>query len=310
MMAGRLIALDKCPGVRPIGVGEVWRQLFAKLIFRESGREATSACGSQQLCAGLSAGIEGGIGAVQKLLQEHESDENWGFPMVDAANAFNSINRHHMLWSVRHLWPSGDIFTFNCYKNWAQLIVRGGEGECEVVLSKEGVTQGDPLAMIAYGISTIPLLRSLLGEEVVDWRQIWYADDAGIFGKYDDIKRIFQRLKEIGPKWGYFPEPMKSSLVVSNNRTEEAKSFFADDPIPICEGGRYLCGYIGRSDMVDEWVKERVVAWQSAIKQLSKVARFQPQCALAGLQRSLQQEWQFLQRATTISGECFEPLEN
>ena len=29
-MSGRLIALDKQPDVRPVGVGETWRRLFAK----------------------------------------------------------------------------------------------------------------------------------------------------------------------------------------------------------------------------------------------------------------------------------------
>ena len=66
-----------------------------------------------------------------------------------------------MLWAVRHEWPSGAQFTFNCYCHWSTLVVREiGDGSGHFLHSKEGVTQGDPLAMIAYGICPPPKSRS------------------------------------------------------------------------------------------------------------------------------------------------------
>ena len=59
-----LVALDKCPGVRPVGIGEVWRRAIAKCVLGECGDDAKASCGSTQLCAGLEAGIEGAIHAV------------------------------------------------------------------------------------------------------------------------------------------------------------------------------------------------------------------------------------------------------
>ena len=63
-MACRLVALDKQPGVRPLGIGEVWRRGLAKCILVCCGEDATAACRSTNLCAGLEAGIEGDLHAV------------------------------------------------------------------------------------------------------------------------------------------------------------------------------------------------------------------------------------------------------
>ena len=106
-MTGRLVALDKCPGVRPIGVGETWRRLIAKTTLLLAGSEAKELCGIQQLCAGLEAGIEGGIHAIDELWKKHEEEEEWGFLLVDASNAFNELNRTAML-CIRVLYTLQD----------------------------------------------------------------------------------------------------------------------------------------------------------------------------------------------------------
>ena len=67
-----------------------------------------------------------------------------------------------MLWPVQHEWPSGAQFAFNCYRHWATLVVRDtGDGSGHFLQSKEGVTQGDPLVMIAYYIGVLPLIRDI-----------------------------------------------------------------------------------------------------------------------------------------------------
>ena len=57
-----------------------------------------------------------------------------------------------MLWAVWNEWPGGAQFTFNCYCHWATLVVRDTVNKSGHFLhSKEGVNQGEPLAMISYG---------------------------------------------------------------------------------------------------------------------------------------------------------------
>ena len=70
LMACRLVALDKRPGVCPVGIGETLRRSLAKLIMRAVGDQAKTACGNLQLCAGLQAGIEGATHAVGQRMVE------------------------------------------------------------------------------------------------------------------------------------------------------------------------------------------------------------------------------------------------
>ena len=65
LMSGRLIALDKQPGIRPVRVGDTWRRLMAKCLLKVAGLEAKTACGTTQLAGGLEAGIEGAIHAMR-----------------------------------------------------------------------------------------------------------------------------------------------------------------------------------------------------------------------------------------------------
>ena len=55
--AGRLIPLDKSPGVRPIGVGEVLRRIVGKSVTTILKPELVKSTAPIQLCAGLQGGV-------------------------------------------------------------------------------------------------------------------------------------------------------------------------------------------------------------------------------------------------------------
>ena len=75
-MYGRMIFLDKQPGVRPVGVGETWRHIFANIVLKVNVLEATMACQDDQLCDGLKAGIDGAIHGVKYIWDENSSTED------------------------------------------------------------------------------------------------------------------------------------------------------------------------------------------------------------------------------------------
>ncbi len=98
---------------------------------------------------------------------------------VDAANCFNSLSRLGMLWTVRHSCPKLSRFAFNCYQNQARLVCRRPGKEALTLLSREGVTQGNPLSMALYGIALLPLAE-MLHEAFPQVLQPWYVNNAAI----------------------------------------------------------------------------------------------------------------------------------
>ena len=118
-------------------------------------------------------------------------------------------------------------------------MIRGKQGTCVLIFSKEGVTQGDPLSMFGYGIGVLPLIRRLK-EEFPSVKQPWYA---GAGGHFTELRAFMERLQEIGPAYGYHPEPTKSILVVQAHNLVSARSEFKDlgripgyDRLPLSRG--------------------------------------------------------------------------
>eukprot|EP00956_Cyclotella_meneghiniana_P019698 scaffold34083_cov46-Cyclotella_meneghiniana.AAC.2 len=90
------------------------------------------------------------------------SEDPYLLCLGDADNGFNGLNRMNSMWEVRHRWPRGAVFVFNIYQHEARLLVRSAPGdEPQVLLSREGVTQGCPMGMLVYGIRLMSLAEDL-----------------------------------------------------------------------------------------------------------------------------------------------------
>ena len=85
-----LVPLNKCPGVRPIGVGEVLRRIIGKAVMRIVQTDVATAASPLQVCAGLKGGYEAAVHAMREV---SSCDDTEAILFVDAANAFNNLNR-------------------------------------------------------------------------------------------------------------------------------------------------------------------------------------------------------------------------
>ena len=158
-----------------------------------TGMDVEEVCKVDQLCSGLKAGIEGAVHAMRDLFHE-KVGTGWGLLLVDAKNAFNSVNREAALWNAWVLWPRCSRFLFNTYRGYATLVVHGAS---EYEFSKEGVTQGDPLSMLMYTIAVLPLIQALVDHD--KWDQNWYAYDSACCAVLPRLREWFDKLSELGP---------------------------------------------------------------------------------------------------------------
>ena len=112
------------------------------------------------------------------------------------------------------------------------------------------------------------------------------------------VQAHFRDLQARGPARGYYPEPTKSILVVAPGNVARAEEHFRGLGIRVVTGHRYLGGFIGDADAERDWLREKIQGWSESVKVLAGVAHKHPQSAYAVLQKSLQQEWDFVQRVT------------
>jgi hypothetical protein len=225
--------------------------------------------------------------------------------LVDAENAFNSLNREAALNNLQYTCPEFFRYVANTYRKPSDLYVANSD---DILSSEEGTTQGDTSAMGMYACSLMPLVESLSYEykENEDPRrcypkQSFYADDAASGGKLESIKLWWDDLQNRGPIYGYFPKPSKTWLIVKPGFYDKAKRLFPDVKIT-SEGHRYLGSYIGTDSGLEEFIKGEIEEWKADITGLSEIAKTEPQLAYAAFVYGTSKRWNLARTTPGISG--------
>ena len=96
LTASRLIALNKSPGVRPIGVGEVLRRVICKAALRITREDVRKAVGPLQPGVGYDGGCEAAVHAMSIMSSESEATL-----LVDATIGSDTYTRAYVTNHVR-----------------------------------------------------------------------------------------------------------------------------------------------------------------------------------------------------------------
>ena len=312
-IAGRLIPLKKDDSnnikIRPIGIGEILRRITGKCIVKTLKMDLQVATSILQTCSGVSSGIEAAIHAMRTTFSEESCE---AVLLVDASNAFNSLNRAAAVHNLQQICPPFYQYINNTYQCPADLVINSANGEDKHISSEEGVTQGDVCAMALYGVSTKPIIQELHNNtDSARCRQCWYADDASAAGDLDEIKKWWDVLLKIGPKYGYLPNETKTILIVKDFKgLIKAQEVFGSTSIEISTAGdRHLGAAIGSSEFRELYVSQKVSGWIKDLRVMVDIAKDEPQAAYVGFTRGLCHRWGYVQRTIPDISHCFEPLE-
>ena len=120
-----------------------------------------------------------------------------------------------------------------------------------------------------------------------DTKMVAYADDFSAASSISSLKCWWDKMCELGPKFGYFPEPAKSWLIVKSACPDKAIHIFNDINIQIkTQGRRHLGAALGTSQFRNEYIIEKINKWVEELHVLSEIAKIEPQagytCFLSG----------------------------
>ena len=183
--------------------------------------EIKGAAGPLQVCAGHNAGAEAATHAMSQVFEEEGTH---GILLIDASNAFNQMNRSAALRNIQITCKEMVLYVINTYRSPSRLCICDGG----VILSQEGTTQGDPLAMPWYSVNTCIMIQILRAHI----KQVWLAVDSAGGGRIAQLYDWYKQLSKEGEKFGYLVNGSKSWLIVKSEAlADEAMRVFGDELI-------------------------------------------------------------------------------
>ncbi|XP_029655348.1 uncharacterized protein LOC115229063 [Octopus sinensis] len=217
--SANLSALGKKDGgIRPIAVGNVFCRLFAKVGCKLVIPSISDELQPIQLGVGVPGGCEASVHAARCFIESARLSERPQLLLkLDVKNAFNSLNRKHLLEVCKARIPSLLPFIFLSYGN-PSLLVAGDS----FISSSCGVQQGDPLGPLLFALSV-----DFVARRIASPLNIWYLDDCTIGGPPDILLNDLQSLLPALSSIGLEINSLKSEIVNLNVEDLTFEDLFA-----------------------------------------------------------------------------------
>ena len=166
------------------------------------------------------------------------------------------------------------------------------------------------MAMAMYALASLPLYRRI--DPLKSVKQVWYAEDCTAGGSVEDLFH-WMKLRDIGPQYGYNPNPTETILLVKpqHQRRARAHQLFSSHGLTVTTQGAVALGVpVGTPEFVDNKIRSKVDAWIEEIDCLSTIALSQPQSAFAALTHGVMSSWNYILRTCPNIITHLVPLQN
>ena len=127
---------------------------ISKVAVRGCSERCSNLLQPNQLQFGIRLGAEATIHATRSFIESHR--QNTILLKIDFTNAFNSIHRDKALEAASVHLPSLFNYVLSCYGTLSFL----SYGD-HLLLSEEGIQQGDPLGPLLFCLAIIPIFEHL-----------------------------------------------------------------------------------------------------------------------------------------------------
>ena len=154
-----LLALSKPKGgIRPIAIGSIFRRVISRAVAYAIKVKAATYFRPLQFGVAIERGVEVICTAVDMALARSEG--RYVAVSADAKNGFNSISRHAILEQLKKEFPELLPWLGVCYGSPAELYFHFDDGTIQVLWSRRGTQQGDPLGSFLFSLAFHPVLRT------------------------------------------------------------------------------------------------------------------------------------------------------
>lgn len=214
--SGRLIAFIKDNGdIRPIAVGTYWRRLAGKIACSDIKESLSQKLKPHQLGYGAKGGAEAIIHAVRSFVNMNH-DQPMALIKLDYINAFNMLLRQFLLDETKSISPGLLPMMNQAYGNYTNLYFNH-----QIILSKRGVHQGDPLGPPGFCIGISKLVKSLSSR-----LNGWYLDDGTIGDNFETIMVDLKKIVDYSDISGLYLNPSKCEVHFINATKDQEEVMF------------------------------------------------------------------------------------
>ena len=182
--ASLLIPLYKnahADAIRPIAVPSVFRKTFARATIAAHRGTLRTAAGPHQYAAMTRDGAR----LIATHLRKHQrhSEEDMIYIRTDIHNAFNEVDRQHVLNSLMEAHPLLGASQFSWLHRPSQAVMQAPKGTRRLLTTHQGIPQGDPLSSLTFAVALARPLEEMAGKGRTPFA---YADDVVMSARADD----------------------------------------------------------------------------------------------------------------------------